>query len=54
MVVMVQWYSAVVFSGKTGPPAVFCFSGSFVVRSGLMARQVRPKSVDWNRTFAPK
>ena len=37
MRITVQWYSAVVFSVQT-VPTLFCFSGSLVVRSGLMAR----------------
>jgi hypothetical protein len=49
----VQWYSAVVFSTHTGPPASFCFSGSLVVRSGLITDQVVPKSVDLKTTFPP-
>jgi hypothetical protein len=41
---IVQWFSAVVFSFHTGPPASFCFSLSLVVRSGLIVCQVSPKS----------
>ena len=54
MLMTVPWYSAVVFSMKTGPPADWSFSGSFVVRSGLIARQLPPKSSVRNTTFPPK
>jgi len=51
---IVQWYSAVVFSFQTGPPASFCFSLSLVVRSGLIACHVSPKSRVRNTTLPVK
>jgi len=51
---MVQWFSAEVFSGQAGRPAVYIFSGLSVVRSGLMTFQVETKSVDLKITYAPR
>src|SRR5262245_59900816 len=50
---IVQWNSARVLSVLIGPPLDFCFSGSFVERSGLIAVHVPPRSVVLNRTFPP-
>ncbi len=38
------------------PPdcSCFCFSGSFVVRSGEMRSQVSPRSLDRNKNCAPR
>src|SRR6266567_8641516 len=53
MRITVQWYSAVVFSVQM-VPTLFCFSGSLVERSGLIAFHVLPKSVDLKTTLLPK
>src|SRR5262245_9009114 len=50
---IVQWNSARVLSVLISPPLAFCFSLSFVVRSGLITLQLEPPSVVLNSTFPP-
>ncbi len=51
---IVQWNSAAVLSFEMSPPEDCCFDLSFVVRSGLIAVHVLPRSVERNSTFPPK
>ena len=50
---IVLWYSARVLSGVIGPPESRCFSGSSVVRSGLIMSQLSPPSRVRKRTLPP-
>src|SRR5207249_11754540 len=50
---MVQWVSARVLSELIGPPLGFCLDLSFVVRSGLIAAHVVPRSRVRNSTLPP-
>src|ERR1041384_5448386 len=54
MLMIVEGYSAVEFSTAIGPPASLSFSGSFVVRSGLICSHVLPKSGDLKTTLPAK
>src|SRR5215510_14684802 len=53
MAVMVQWNSARVLSSEISPPESLIFSGSLVVRSGLMTFQVSPPSAERKSTLPP-
>ena len=54
MAMMVVWFSAAVTSIVSPPDSsCFCFSGSFVVRSGLMIVQLSPRSADLWRNWLP-
>src|SRR5947207_12078313 len=50
---IVQWVSARVLSDVIGPPLGLCFDVSLLVRSGLIAFHVVPRSVVRNRTLPP-